>query len=143
MLALRGEFVFKFGICGFRKFWRFDSGNSGRLILCLRRSRVVKSEVLGPHRRSVEREYPTTLKNPIQDGVCEIFIVQHTAPSWERLVRCEDHRALFPVTIVDDVEEHVGGVRAVREVADLVADEDAGMNVGSQGIGEPPAAKGC
>jgi hypothetical protein len=33
------------------------------------------------------------------------------------------------VPLVDDVEEHVGGIVAVREVADLVDDEDSWADV--------------
>ena len=43
--------------------------------------------------------------------------------------------------LVDDVEEHVGGVGAVGEVADLVDDEDGGMRVGRQRLRELPGAK--
>jgi hypothetical protein len=78
--------------------------------------------MLGPHRWSIEREHAATLEDPIDDSMCQILIVEHTAPAGERLVGREDHRTLLPMTIIDDVEEHVRRVGAVREIAHLVAD---------------------
>ncbi len=46
------------------------------------------------------------------------------------------------VALVDDVEEDVGGVRSVGEIADLVDDEDVGMGVGGQDVAEPALARG-
>ena len=39
-------------------------------------------------------------------------------------IRRQDHRAAVQVTIVDDLEEDVGGVRTVTEIADLVHHAD-------------------
>ena len=61
--------------------------------------------------------------------------------AFERLVGGEDHRALAPMPLVDDVEEHVGGVGAVGEIADLVDDEHGRMRVGRQRLRELPGAK--
>jgi hypothetical protein len=36
--------------------------------------------------------------------------MQHTAPAGERFVRCENHGALVPVSVVDDVKQHVRGI---------------------------------
>lgn len=46
------------------------------------------------------------------------------------------------MAIIDDVEEHVGGVSAVREIADFIDDEDIGMRVRRQRVGEAPRRKG-
>jgi hypothetical protein len=78
--------------------------------------------VPGPHRWPIECKHTTALENPIDDCVCEVFVVQHTPPPGERCVRGDDHRPLPAMSIVDDVEEHVGGIGAVREIADLVDD---------------------
>ena len=43
--------------------------------------------------------------------------------------------------LVDDVEEHVGGVGAVGEIADLVDDQDGRMRVGRERMGELAGAK--
>ena len=41
------------------------------------------------------------------------------------------------MTLVDDVEEHVGGVVAVREVADLVDDEHVRFEVARERFAKP------
>ena len=46
------------------------------------------------------------------------------------------------MAVVDDVEEHVRGVGAVGEVADLVDHEEARVGVGGQGLGQAPLAEG-
>ena len=63
------------------------------------------------------------------------------APGVERLVGGEDHRALALVAVVDDVEEHVGGVGAVGEVADFVDDEDVRVDVACERVGQAPLRK--
>ena len=55
--------------------------------------------------------------------------MQDAAPGTERFVRREDHRTLLEVALVDDVEEHVRRVGAVREIADLVDHEHVRMRV--------------
>jgi len=75
--------------------------------------------------------------------VGEVFVVQHAAPCGERLVRGEDHGTLLPVSVVDDVKEHVRGIGAVRQIADLVDNQDAGLKIGRQRIGESAAPKRC
>ena len=77
----------------------------------------MKSQVLGPHRWPVEREDTAALKDSIDDRVRQVLVMQHTAPCRERPIRREDHRAFLPVTLVDDIEEHVRGIGPVREVA--------------------------
>ncbi len=97
--------------------------------------------MLGPQRWPIEREDSAALEDPIDDGMRQVLVVQDMAPGRHGLVRREDHRALLPMSIVDDMEEHVGGIRAVREVAHFVDDQHAGMDVGGQGVGEAPTAK--
>ena len=45
------------------------------------------------------------------------------------------------MALVDDVEEHVGGVRAVGEIADFVDDQHIGMRVRGERLGEPAGAE--
>ena len=45
------------------------------------------------------------------------------------------------MAIIDDVEEHVRGVGAIREIAHFVDDQHTKMNVGGQRIGEPATAE--
>jgi hypothetical protein len=41
--------------------------------------------------------------------------------------------------IVDDVEEHIGGIGAVGEIAHFVDDQDARLDVGRERLGEAAA----
>ena len=62
----------------------------------------------------------STLQDPIQDGGRQILIVQHLAPGAERFVGGEDHRALLQVAIIHHMEQNVGGILSVGQVAYLV-----------------------
>lgn len=53
----------------------------------------------------------------------------------QSLVGGEDHRPLAAVSIVDEVEEYVGGVATVGKVADLIDHEERRMCVGGQDRG--------
>jgi hypothetical protein len=79
--------------------------------------------VLRTHRGSVEGQQAAALQDPIDDSLGEVLVVKDAAPSVRRLVRGEDHRVLAAVPVVDHMEEHVGGVRSVGEVADFIDDE--------------------
>ncbi len=135
--------------CGFRKFWRINSGNSdhlavrysGRLSRCLRRGGVVKSQVLGPHRRTIQREETTALQDAVDDRVGEVFVMQYASPLVERFVGGEDHRALLPMAIVDDMEEHVCSIGPVGEVPHFVDHNDRGMDISGERVGELPTTK--
>jgi hypothetical protein len=47
------------------------------------------------------------------------------------------------MALVDDVEEHVGRVGAVREITHFIDDEDGRMRVSRQGVRQLAGAKGC
>jgi len=49
-----------------------------------------------------------------------ILIVKDLSPGAGRLVGREDHRAFSTMSVVHHVEEHVGSVRTVGQVADFV-----------------------
>ncbi len=69
--------------------------------------------------------------------------MQHLAPLGQRgLVGGEDDRALSDVPVVDDVEEDVGGVGTVGQVADLIDDQHMGLRVGGEGSPELPVPAG-
>jgi hypothetical protein len=82
---------------------------------------------------SIERKQAAALKDAVDDGMREIVIVQDVSPGGERLVGGEDHGASAPMPVVDHVEEHVGSIGTIGEVADLVNDEDVGMCISCQG----------
>lgn len=93
---------------------------------------------------AVEDEEASALEDAIDDGVGEVTVVEGVAPVGERrLVGGEDHGPLSGVAVVDDVEEHVGGVVAVGEVADLVDHEDVRVGVGGQGLAQAARAAGA
>jgi hypothetical protein len=81
-------------------------------------------------------EETAALEDAVQDRLGEIGIVQDPAPRGERFVRREKHRAMMQVAFVDDVEEDVGGVGPVGEIADFVDDQHVGMGVGRQRVAE-------
>jgi len=97
--------------------------------------------VFRPHRRSVKRQEPPTLQDAVDDREGEVFIVQHAPPGIERCVRREDHGALVSMAIIDDVEEHVGGVGAVGKIPDFIDDGHGRMRVRRQPLSEASAPK--
>ena len=72
---------------------------------------------------AAQLDVPAALEHPVEDGFGKIGIVQHAAPGRQRFVGGEDHRALVEVAVVDDLEEDIGRVGAVAEIADLVDHE--------------------
>ena len=96
----------------------------------------------GADRGSIEPQKTTALEHAIDDGVGEVFVVQHATPRFQRFVGGEDHRTVPPMALVDDVEEHVRRVGAVREVAHFIDDEDSGMRVRRQRVRQLAGTKG-
>ena len=84
-----GEDLF-FNVCGFRKFWRADSGNTGHLRRCSGGGRIVKPQVLGPQGWSVEHEQAAAYEDAIDEGLGEVFVVEHAPPGAQGLVGRED-----------------------------------------------------
>jgi hypothetical protein len=95
----------------------------------------------GSQRRAVKGQHTPTLEDPVDDGVREVLVVEHAAPDRQGFVRREDHGPLLPVPIIDDVEEHIGGVGPIREGADFVDHDHGRVDVASQGVGELAAPK--
>jgi len=83
---------------------------------------------------------PAALEDPIEDGLRKVGVVQHPSPRPERLVRREEQGPAVQVAVVDDLEEHVGRVGAVAEIADLVDDEDVHVGIGRQEMAKLPLA---
>jgi hypothetical protein len=55
----------------------------------------------------------SALQDAIQDGGCQVFIVQHLSPLAERLVGGKDHRSFSQVAIVDHMKQNIGGIGTV------------------------------
>jgi len=99
--------------------------------------------VRSTHRGTVEDEEAAALKGAVDDGLGQVVVMENGTPCDEwRLVGGEEERPSAQVTIVDNVEQHVGGVGPVGEVADLVDDEDVGVDVLGQGLAQPALAAG-
>ena len=69
-----------------------------------------------------------TFQQAIDNRISEVRIVQHAAPRVRGLVRGDDNRAACEVAAVNDLEQQVGGIRAVGQVAQLVNHEDIGID---------------
>jgi hypothetical protein len=98
--------------------------------------------VLGSHGRSVESEESTALEDAIDNRLGKILVVKNLSPGGGGLVGGEDHRAFSTMAIVDHVEEHVGGVGPVGEIADFVDDEQRRVSVCNEGVSKTSLAKG-
>ncbi len=97
----------------------------------------------GSHGWSVELKMSASFEYSVQNCVSQVMIVKHGAPLIEWFVGGKDHGPAASVAFVDNVEEHVGGVVCVAEVADFVDDEDMGRGVGAQCLGHVSLAEGA
>ena len=78
------------------------------------------------------------LKDAIDDRPSEALIVEHAAPLDRRFDGREEHgamAAMAAMSVVDDVEQNVGGAGAVSEVADFI-DDDVGPSVRRERLSE-------
>ena len=76
---------------------------------------------------SAQFDVPAAFEHAVENGLGAIRVVQHARPCRQELVGGEDHRAVMQIAIVDHLEEHVRGVRAVAEIADLIDGQDAAV----------------
>jgi hypothetical protein len=83
----------------------------------------------------------TAFEDAVDDGFGEIVVVQDGPPGGPRPVGGEDHGALALVALVDDVEEDVGGIGPVGQVAHLGDDEQLRVRVAAEGGGEAAVAR--
>jgi hypothetical protein len=92
--------------------------------------------VLSTYGRAVEFEVSTALEYPVDDGVSQILVVKNPSPGIQGFVGSKDHRFFLLMAFVDDMEEDVGCIGAIGEVADLVDDEHCGACVGMESLTE-------
>jgi hypothetical protein len=83
-----------------------------------------------------------TLQELVQNGLRKICIMQHLAESGQRLVGSHDHGPVLQVAIVDHPVEHVGGIRGVALIAELVGDQDVGVDVRIERLVQPALGGG-
>ena len=124
--------------CAFRKFCPLDSGNSVRFA-----GHVKVLQMAGAIRRAFKHEQPSSFEGAVDNRARQVVIMQDLAPlGHRRLVgRHEDGLAL-EMPVVDDVEEDVGGIGAVAQIANFVDDEDVWRDVLGQRCAEAPGLAG-
>ena len=88
--------------------------------------------MLGPVGRAIHFEEPSPFEDAIDDGIRKVRVVEDASPGLEVFVGGEEHGAGFEVALVHDVEQNVGRVRPIGEVADLITDEDVGLRVANE-----------
>jgi hypothetical protein len=89
-----------------------------------------------PHGGSVEHNDASSFEDPVNDGFCEVGVVQDMPPLGERFVGSEENGLLLEIACVDDVVEHVGSVVAEAPIADLVDDEHLRSDVSFESLPE-------
>ena len=88
-------------------------------------------------------EGPSKLTMRPNDGLGQILGVQGHAPVLEGLVGGEQAAAALDVAGIEDMEQDIGGVGAVAEIANFVADQHGGLEVGLEGGLEAALAAGA
>ena len=102
-----------------------------------------KIKMPGAIGRAVQERQATVLKHAVDDGLGEVMVVQDIAPCGERrLVGSEQHRAATLMAFVDDVEQDVGGIGSVGQIANFVDDQNVGLHEESELLLQPALAAG-
>lgn len=90
----------------------------------------------GAVRAAAQREMHAPLEQAIQNRLRQIAIMHHVAQGRQRFVRGEQDRPALEVAFVDDAIEDIRRIGGVREIPQLVDDQDMGMEVRRQRRGE-------
>jgi hypothetical protein len=99
---------------------------------------VVAGAVAG----AAELEVASALEDAVEESLGQVGIMEREPPGGKGLVGGKDHGLAGEVALIDDLEEHVGGVVAKGEIAHLVDDEHMGMKVVVECFGEATGASG-
>jgi site-specific DNA recombinase len=91
--------------------------------------------------RSLGGHHDAVVQQPVQDGRGEHVVAEDAAPFAEGLVGGEQDRAAL-VAAGDQLEDHVGVGAGQRQISHLVEDQDGGLQVGLELLGEPPGGLG-
>src|ERR1700694_48389 len=86
----------------------------------------------GPSRGTIEVNQAAALQDTIQDGSCEVLVVQHLSPFTEWLVGGKDHGPFSQVAIINDMKQDVGSVLSIGQIANFVHDQNMRMGVGQK-----------
>jgi len=74
----------------------------------------------------------STFQDSIEDGSCQVVVVQHFSPLTEGFVGSKDHRAFFEIAIIHHMEQNIGGFGAIAEIPDFIDHDDVRTSVGGQ-----------
>jgi hypothetical protein len=55
----------------------------------------------------------STFQDSIEDGSCQVLVVQHLSPRTEGLIGSKDHRAFLEMAIIHNMEQNIGSVGAL------------------------------
>src|SRR5207244_8770999 len=69
----------------------------------------------GPSGGPTKMDEAPTFQDSIEDGSCQVLVVQHFSPLTEGLVGSKDHRAFFEIAIIYHMEQNIGGVGRSEE----------------------------
>jgi hypothetical protein len=100
--------------------------------------------VTGPIAGPIDQHKPAFLQHVVHDGFRQIVVVQHFALcSQRRLIGGEKHRSVTQMAVVDHVEQHVGGIGSVGQVAHFIDDQHVWLKLGGQRFAQPPFRAGA
>src|SRR6266568_9616724 len=71
-------------------------------------------------RRSIEVDQTASFQDTIEDSGRHIVVVEYLAPLPQGFIGGEDHGPLSQVPVIDHMEQDVGGIGSIRQVAELV-----------------------
>ena len=83
------------------------------------------------------------LEEPVEDGLCQVGIMEHLAQGRQGFVGRHDRGALFQVTMADDAEEHIGSVGGVALIPQLIDDQDMRLDIGLERLFQATAVGGA
>src|ERR1700730_871310 len=103
-------------------------------------------------RRSIEVDQTASFQDTIEDSGRHIFVVEYLAPLPQGFIGGEDHGPLSQVPVIDHMEQDVGGIGSIGQVAEFVDQQYMRVGVGYKrlletsflaGIGELLDQFGC
>ena len=103
-------------------------------------------------RRSIEVDQTASFQDTIEDSGRHIVVVEYLAPLPQGFIGGKDHGSLSQVPVIDHMEQDVGGIGSIGQVAELVDHQYMRVGVGYKrlletsflaGIGEILDEFGC
>jgi len=84
----------------------------------------------------------TSLQDTVEDGLAQVGIIEDLGPRGKGFAGDEEDKFALEVAFVNDLEEDVGGVVRKAEVADLLDDQNVGVDVVMESLGQPAGGSG-